>query len=72
MSSKRVGKSELPMEDTSRKSSNPHEIRDKLLRGLGIDPAIFGEGEIQREDESKGVITLRAVPAKKSQQGSSK
>ena len=70
MSSQGV-KSELPMEDTSKKSSNPHEIRDKLLRGLGINPAIFGEGEVQ-EDKSKGVITLRAVRAKRGQQGSSK
>ena len=46
MSSQGV-KSELPMEDTSKKAANPHQIRDKLLRGLGINPAVFGEGEVQ-------------------------
>ena len=42
-------------------------MHDKLMRGLGIDPQVFRKPK--EKNKTEGVVTLRAIPAKKANGG---
>ena len=62
MSNQKIVKTELSEGKVFEKHPSVHEERNKLLRGLGIDPSIFdGFG---KSDENQGVVEEKVVPAK--------